>query len=169
MEDYNEKIAQAKEILKGNVRKTSAALYEKMMQLAQEMRFEEAQELKKQYELIASFVAKSEVVSHTIRNVDVFSITHHDNEKTAFINYIHVKNGTINQSFTYEYKQKVNETNEELLVSAILEIRNRFASEAQEIIVPFEIDWQLTNAYFTVPQRGDKKSFRAVGNERKAV
>ena len=157
MEDYNEKIAQAKEILKGNVRKTSAALYEKMMQLAQEMRFEEAQELKKQYELIASFVAKSEVVSHTIRNVDVFSITHHDNEKTAFINYIHVKNGTINQSFTYEYKQKVNETNEELLVSAILEIRNRFASEAQEIIVPFEIDWQLTNAYFTVPQRGDKK------------
>ena len=157
MEDYNEKIAQAKEILKGNVRKTSVALYEKMMQLAQEMRFEEAQELKKQYELIASFVAKSEVVSHTIRNVDVFSITHHDNEKTAFINYIHVKNGTINQSFTYEYKQKVNETNEELLVSAILEIRNRFASEAQEIIVPFEIDWQLTNAYFTVPQRGDKK------------
>ena len=157
MEDYNEKIAQAKEILKGNVRKTSTALYEKMMQLAQEMRFEEAQELKKQYELIASFVAKSEVVSHTIRNVDVFSITHHDNEKTAFINYIHVKNGTINQSFTYEYKQKVNETNEELLVSAILEIRNRFASEAQEIIVPFEIDWQLTNAYFTVPQRGDKK------------
>ena len=157
MEDYNEKIAQAKEILKGNMRKTSATLYEKMMQLAQEMRFEEAQELKKQYELIASFVAKSEVVSHTIRNVDVFSITHHDNEKTAFINYIHVKNGTINQSFTYEYKQKVNETNEELLVSAILEIRNRFASEAQEIIVPFEIDWQLTNAYFTVPQRGDKK------------
>ena len=157
MEDYNEKIAQAKEILKGNVRKTSVTLYEKMMQLAQEMRFEEAQELKKQYELIASFVAKSEVVSHTIRNVDVFSITHHDNEKTAFINYIHVKNGTINQSFTYEYKQKVNETNEELLVSAILEIRNRFASEAQEIIVPFEIDWQLTNAYFTVPQRGDKK------------
>ena len=80
-----------------------------------------------------------------------------------------LKNGTINQSFTYEYKQKVNETNEELLVSAILEIRNRFASEAQEIIVPFEIDWQLTNAYFTVPQRGDKKAFRAVGNERKAV
>ncbi len=157
MEDYNEKITQAREILKGNVRKTSVALYEKMMLLAQEMRFEEAQELKKQYELIASFVAKSEVVSHTIRNVDVFSITHHDNEKTAFINYIHVKNGTINQSFTYEYKQKVNETNEELLVSAILEIRNRFASEAQEIIVPFEIDWQLTNAYFTVPQRGDKK------------
>lgn len=157
VENYRENIAQARQILKGNVREASAFIYNEMLKMADEMRFEEAQDYKKKYEILSSFVAKSEVVSNTIKNVDVFSITHNDQNDTAFINYIHVMNGTINQSFTYEYKKKLNETDEEFLVSAILEIRNRFESDAKEIIVPFELNWELKEAQFVVPQRGDKK------------
>ena len=174
-------IAQAREILKGNTRVLSDHLYSEMQKAAEELRFEEAEEIKKQYLLIEQFCAKSEVVSHTITNVDVFTIsplqdiptadnsdsdttaaetgsetTGSNMASTAFINYMHVTNGTINQSFTFEYKQKIDETLEEMLLSAIIEIRDRYHSTAKEIIVPFPIDWQLDNASFFVPQRGDK-------------
>ena len=121
------------------------------------MRFEVAEEYKKKYLLLDEFEAKSEVVSHTITDVDVFTIVNDDANKNAFINYIHVKNGTINQSFTYEYKRKLEESDEELLITAIPEIRDRFHSTSKEIIVPFEMDWKLKDASFFVPQRGDKK------------
>ncbi len=155
-EEYQENIRKAREILRGNTRELSALVYEQMMKKAEDLRFEEAEELKKQYLLIEQFCAKSEVVSHTINNVDVFSIDDDENKNNAFINYIHVTNGTINQSFTYEYKRKLEETDQELLLSAIIEIRERFHSTAREIIVPFEMDWELDNATFFVPQRGDK-------------
>ncbi len=156
-EEYQENIRQAKEILKGNTRELSDLLYREMMALAAEMRFEEAERLKQRYLLLEDFVSKSEVVSHTIKDVDVFTITDDDLKKNAFINYIHVKNGTINQSFTYEYKRKLDETDEDLLTQAIPEIRERFASTAREIIVPFEMEWKLKDAEFFIPQRGDKK------------
>lgn len=156
-EDYQESIAQAREILRGNTRNVCQLLYQVMLKKAEEMKFEEAQAIKEKYEKLNHFVAKSEVVSYTIRNVDVFTLTKEDTEKTAFINYIHVKNGTINQSFTFEYKQKVDETDQDLLITAIQEIRTRFKSNAKEIIVPFKIEWQLNNITFFVPQRGDKK------------
>ena len=155
-EEYQENIRKAKEILRGNTREVSALVYEQMMKKAEELKFEEAEELKKQYLLIEQFCAKSEVVSHTINNLDVFCIDDDENKNNAFINYIHVTNGTINQSFTYEYKRKLEETDQELLLSAIIEIRERFHSTAREIIVPFEMDWELDNATFFVPQRGDK-------------
>ena len=156
-ENYQENIAQAREILKGNTREVSKILYQQMLKKAEELKFEEAEELKQKYEMLNSFVAKSEVVSNTIQDLDVFTLTDDDQKKNAFINYIHVKNGTINQSFTFEYKRKLDETNEELLITAIQEIRNRFKSKAKEIIVPFEINWSLNNATFFIPQRGDKK------------
>lgn len=156
-DDYQANIAAAREILKGNTRVLSEHIYNEMMRKAEELRFEEAEELKKQYVLIDQFCAKSEVVSHTITDVDVFSIDDDENKNNAFINYMHVKNGTINQSFTYEYKRKLEESDEELLLSAIIEIRNRFASTAKEIIVPFEIGWEYPGATFFIPQRGDKK------------
>jgi excinuclease ABC subunit C len=156
-EDYQENIRQAREILKGNTREISDYLYEEMLQKAKELKFEEAQKLKERYQMLQDFVAKSEVVSHTISDVDVFSITDDAGNNNAFINYIHVKNGTINQSFTFEYKRKLNESDEELLNIAIPEIRERFKSTAKEIIVPFEMDWNLHDATFFVPQRGDKK------------
>ncbi len=156
-EEYQENIRQAKEILKGNTRELSDLLYREMMALAAEMRFEEAERLKQRYLLLEDFVSKSEVVSHTIKDVDVFTITDDDLRKNAFINYIHVKNGTINQSFTYEYKRKLDETDEDLLTQAIPEIRERFASTAREIIVPFEMEWKLKDVEFFIPQRGDKK------------
>ena len=156
-DDYQANIAQAKQILRGNMREAMEELHRMMQQQAEELNFEAAEELKKRYILLDSFVSKSEVVSHTIRNIDVFSITEDEVKQVAFINYIHVKNGTINQSFTYEYKKKVNESNEDLLASAILEIRNRFGSVAPEIVVPFEINWHLKDAVFIIPQRGDKK------------
>ena len=156
-DDYQANIAQAKQILRGNMREAMEELHRMMLQQAEELNFEAAEELKKRYILLDSFVSKSEVVSHTIRNIDVFSITEDEVKQVAFINYIHVKNGTINQSFTYEYKKKVNESNEDLLASAILEIRNRFGSVAPEIVVPFEINWHLKDAVFIIPQRGDKK------------
>lgn len=156
-EDYQQNIAQAREILKGNTRSISKALYEEMLKKAEELKFEEAEELKKKYVLIENFCAKSEVVSHTIQDVDVFTIVDDDANKNAFINYIHVKNGTINQSFTFEYKRKLDETDEELLLTAIPEIRERFHSTAKEVIVPFEMSWKLPDAVWFTPQKGDKK------------
>ena len=155
--DYQENIRQAKEILKGNTRELSKWIYDKMMKCAEELKFEEAEMLKQRYLLLQEFVSKSEVVSHTITDVDVFTITDDDNNKNAYINYIHVKNGTVNQSFTYEYKRKLNESDEDLLNLAIPEIRERFHSEAKEIIVPFEMNWKIKDAQFFIPQRGDKK------------
>ncbi len=137
-EEYMENIRQAKEVLKGNTRQLSDWLYQKMMQKAEEMKFEEAEELKQRYIMLKDFVAKSEVVSYTINDVDVFTITEDELKKNAFINYIHVKNGTISQSFTFEYKRKLDETHEDLLIQAIPEIRARFNSKAKEVIVPFE-------------------------------
>ncbi len=156
-EDYRANINQAKEILKGNTREISRAIYDEMMQKAAEMKFEEAEALKQKYVLIENFCAKSEVVSHTITDIDVFSIADDDNRRNAFINFIHVKNGAINQSFTFEYKRKLDETDEDLLITAIPEIRERFGSKATEIIVPFEMSWKLREAAFIVPQRGDKR------------
>ena len=155
--DYQENIRQAKEILKGNTRDLSKWVYDRMLKCAEELKFEEAETLKQRYLLLQEFVAKSEVVSHTITDVDVFTITDDENNKNAFINYIHVKNGTVNQSFTYEYKRKLDETDEDLLNQAIPEIRERFQSKAREIIVPFEMSWRVKDADFFVPQRGDKK------------
>ena len=156
-EDYLENIRQAKEVLKGNTRELSEWLYERMMANAKLLKFEEAERLKERYLLMQDFVSKSEVVSHTITDVDVFTITDDDNRKNAYINYIHVKNGTINQSFTYEYKRKLDESDEDLLLQAIPEIRDRFGSTAKEIIVPFEMEWKMKDADFFLPQRGDKK------------
>ena len=156
-EDYQENIAQAREILKGNTREISKMLYEEMQSKASELKFEEAEILKKKYLMIENFCAKSEVVSQTINDVDVFTIIDDDEKKNAYINYIHVKNGTINQSFTYEYKRKLDESDEELLITAITEIRNKFHSTAKEIIVPFEMEWKMKDATFFIPQRGDKK------------
>ena len=155
-EEYQKNIQQAREILKGNTRQILREMREEMLQLAEELRFEEAEEIKRKYLLIDSFVSKSEVVSHTINNVDVFSIT--SDEKTAYINYIHVANGAINQSFTIEYKKRLNESDEELLQLGIVELRKRFKSEAKEIIIPIEMEGILENVTFTVPQRGDKKT-----------
>ena len=156
-EEYQENMRQAREILKGNTREVSKYLYDLMMKNAELLRFEIAEEYKKKYQLLDDFEAKSEVVSHTITDVDVFTIVNDDANKNAFINYIHVKNGTINQSFTYEYKRKLEESDEELLITAIPEIRERFHSTSKEIIVPFEMEWKLKDATFFVPQRGDKK------------
>jgi len=154
MDDYRESIMQAREILKGNTRILIEHIYGEMMKASEEMRFEDAEELKKKYQLIEQFCAKSEVVSHTITDVDVFAMDASDD--TSFINYMHVTNGTINQSFTYEYKRKIDDSDEDLLLTAIIEIRERFHSTAKEIIVPIELDWQMENTTFFVPQRGDK-------------
>ena len=155
-EDYQKNINQAREILKGNTRQVLRDMKDEMMRLAEELRFEEAEEIKRRYLLIEQFVAKSEVVSHTINNVDVLSIT--NDEKVAFVNYIHVSNGQINQSFTFEYKKKLDETDVELLQLAIIEMRDRFKSQAKEIIVPIEVNIDLEGVTITVPQRGDKKT-----------
>ena len=155
-DDYQKNIAQAREILKGNTRQVLREMKDEMMRLAEDLRFEEAEEIKRRYLLIEQFVGKSEVVSHTIDNVDVLSIT--NDEKVAFINYIHVSNGQINQSFTFEYKKRLEETDEELLQLAIVEMRERFKSKAKEIILPHEIDIDLDGVTITVPQRGDKKT-----------
>lgn len=163
LEDYQASIAQAREILKGNTRELSKHVFEQMQQKAAELKFEEAEELKQKYLLIESFCAKSEVVSHTITDVDVFTIVDDEANRTAFINYIHVKNGAVNQSFTFEYKRKLDETDQELLLTAIPEIRERFKSKAKEIIVPFEMEWTLNDAQFFVPQRGDKKHLLELG------
>ena len=155
-EDYQRNIAQAREILKGNTRGVLQKLREEMETLAEQLRFEEAEEVKRRYLLISGFAAKSEVVSHTIDNTDVFSIT--SDEKTAFINYIHVTGGSINQSFTFEYRKRLNESDEELLALGIVEMRERFKSTSREIILPFALDLKLEGITLTVPQRGDKKT-----------
>ena len=157
MEEYRENTRQVKEILNGNTRELGMWLYNEMLKKAEEMKFEEAEELKRKYVMLENFMAKSEVVSYTIKDIDVFSIVNEENDNMVFINYMHVKNGTINQSFTFEYRRKLYETEEELLLTAIQEIRERFDSHAKEIIVPFEIDWKMKDADFFVPQRGDKK------------
>ena len=156
LEAYQKNIEQAREILKGNTRQVLRQLKEEMLQLSEELRFEEAEEIKRKYLLIEQFVAKSEVVSQTIDNVDVLSIT--NDEKTAFVNFIHVSNGQINQSFTFEYKKRLEETDEELLQLAIVEMRERFKSRAKEIVLPQEVDIDLEGVTITVPQRGDKKT-----------
>ena len=156
-EDYIECIQEAKEVLKGNTRALSEMLYQEMLQKAEELKFEEAELIKQRYLLLDSFVSKSEVVSHTITDVDVFTITEADDNRDVFINYMHVKNGTVNQSFTYEYKRVVEESKEDLLSAAIIEIRERFDSHAKEIILPFDLAWPIKDATITIPQRGDKK------------
>lgn len=154
-EEYQESIAQAREILKGNTRELSKMLFAQMRKLAEELRFEEAEAIKQKYLLLENFCSKSEVVSHTINNVDVFSVT--DDEKTAYVNYIHVMNGSINQAFTFEMKKKLNESEDEILQLGILQIREKVGSTSREIIVPFIPDMTLEGVTFTVPQRGDKK------------
>lgn len=156
-EEYQEAIREAREILKGNTREVQKMLQEEMMKRAEKMEFEEAEALKQRWIALNNFAAKSEIVSHTITDVDVFTIIDDEEKHAAFINYIHVKNGAINQSFTYEYKRKLDETDKELLNEAILEIRERFQSSAKEIIVPYELDFKIKNADFFVPQRGDKR------------
>lgn len=156
LEDYQENIAQAREILKGNTRELSKMLFAKMQKLAEELRFEEAEAIKQKYLLLENFCSKSEVVSHTINNVDVFSVT--DDDKTAYVNYIHVMNGSINQAFTFEMKKKLNESEDEILQLGILQIREKVGSNSREIIVPFAPDMTLDGVTFTVPQRGDKKT-----------
>ena len=155
-EDYQEAIKQAQEILKGNTRNVQQMLKQKMQKCAEELKFEDAELCKQRYLVLDNFAAKNEIVSYTITDVDVFTIIDDDSRKNAFVNYIHVKNGAINQSFTYEYKRKLDETDEELLNLAILEIRERFKSTAKEIIVPFELDFKIKDAEFVIPKRGDK-------------
>ena len=156
-EDYQENMKQAREILKGNNRAVAMHLEKLMLKNAELLKFEAAQDCKEKLMLLQDFVTKSEVVSHTIDDVDVFSIIDDDNKKNAYINYIHVRQGMINQSFTYEYKRKLEESDEELLLMAITDIRSRFNSQAKEIIVPFEISWNIKGSTYTVPRRGDKK------------
>lgn len=154
-EEYMQNIAQIKEILKGNTQIISDALMKEMMGLASEMKFEEAQKVKEKYELIETYRSKSEVVSSVLHNIDVFSIE--TDESTAYINYLHITNGCINQAFTFEYKMRMDETKEELLQLGIIEMRERYKSRSKEIIVPFELDMEMDGVTFTIPQRGDKK------------
>lgn len=154
-EEYMRNIGEVKEILKGNTQEISKSMLHQMQLLASELKFEEAQKLKEKYDLIENYRARSEIVSSTLHNVDVFSIA--DDENSAFINYLHITNGAVNQAFTFEYKKRLNETKEELLSLGIIEMRKRYKSLSKEIIVPFEMDIMLKDAEFTVPQRGDKK------------
>ena len=154
-EEYMQNIAHIKEILKGNTQIISEALMKEMMSLASEMKFEEAQKVKEKYELIETYRSKSEVVSSVLHNIDVFSIE--TDENTAYINYLHITNGCINQAFTFEYKMRMDETKEELLQLGIIEMRERYKSRSKEIIVPFELDMEMDGVTFTIPQRGDKK------------
>ena len=154
-EDYMKNIAQIKEILRGNTQEVSKALLQQMQELAAELKFEEAQKIKQKYDLIENYRAKSEVVSNILHNIDVFSIA--DDENSAYINYLHITNGCINQAFTFEYKKRLNESKEELLSLGIIEMRERYKSLSKEIIVPFELDMELKDVVFTVPQRGDKR------------
>ena len=156
-EEYRENIRQAREILKGNTREMLNYLEQEMMRRAEKMEFEKAEEIKQKIQVLEGYCAKSEVVSHTINNIDVFSIVNDTIDSNAYINYMHVKNGSINQAFTFEYKKKLDESDADLLLEAIAEIRERFDSKAREIIVPFEIEWEMGEVKFIVPQKGDKK------------
>ncbi|MGN0048974.1 MAG: excinuclease ABC subunit UvrC [Bacteroides sp.] len=157
LEEYQKNIAEIKEILRGNTKEIGQTLYKQMIALAEEMRFEEAQQIKEKYQLIENYCAKSEVVSSILHNIDVFSIEEDSDGKTAFINYLHITNGAVNQAFTFEYKKRLEESKEELLALGIVEMRERYKSLSREIIVPFEPEIELNNVVFTVPQRGDKK------------
>lgn len=157
LDEYQKNIAEIKEILRGNTKEIGQTLYKQMIALAEEMRFEEAQQIKEKYQLIESYCAKSEVVSSILHNIDVFSIEEDSDGKTAFINYLHITNGAVNQAFTFEYKKRLDESKEELLALGIVEMRERYKSLSREIIVPFEPEIELNNVAFTVPQRGDKK------------
>lgn len=154
-EDYTQNIEQAREILKGNTREVQKLLYEKMMQAAEELRFEEAEMMKGKYNLLEKFASKSEVVSHTITNIDVFSLTEDDTR--AYINYMHVTNGVINQAFTYEFKKKLDETADDILTLGIMQIREQVGSDAREIVLPFEPETHIPDVTITVPMRGEKK------------
>ena len=154
-EDYMKNIEACKEILKGNTNGVAQKMREEMMALAEELRFEEAQEIKRRYNLIENFRAKSEVVSSVLHNIDVFNIE--SEERVAYINYLHVTNGCINQAFTFEYKKKLEETDEELLTLGIIEMRERYGSQSKEIVVPFYVDIPEGMATQTIPQKGDKK------------
>lgn len=156
--EYMQNIAQIKEILKGNTREIEQKLYQEMQKLAEELKFEEAQAVKEKYLLLENYRAKSEVVSHVLHNIDVFSIEEDTDGQSAFINYLHITNGAINQAFTFEYKKRLNESKEELLGLGIVEMRERYKSLSREIIVPFDPGIELKNVVFTVPQRGDKKT-----------
>ena len=157
-EEYMKNIGEIKEILKGNTREVEQMLYEEMQSLAEEMKFEEAQKVKEKYLLIENYRSKSEVVSNVLHNIDVFSIEEDTDKKSAFINYLHITNGSINQAFTFEYKKKLDESKEELLRLGIVEMRERYKSHSHEIIVPFALDIELQDVTFTIPQRGDKKT-----------
>lgn len=156
-EEYLKNIDEIKEILKGNTQDLSRKLYKEMQEHADNLRFEEAQKTKERYLLLENYRSKSEVVSNVLHNIDVFSIEEDLDKSSAFINYLHITNGAINQAFTFEYKKKLDETKEELLELGIVEMRERYKSHSQEIIVPFEMKMELKNVTFTVPQRGDKK------------
>ena len=157
-DEYMQNIAQIKEILKGNTREIEQKLYQEMQKLAEELKFEEAQAVKEKYLLLENYRAKSEVVSHVLHNIDVFSIEEDTDGQSAFINYLHITNGAINQAFTFEYKKRLNESKEELLGLGIVEMRERYKSLSREIIVPFDPGIELKNVVFTVPQRGNKKT-----------
>lgn len=156
-EEYLKNIGEIKEILKGNTRDVEQMLYQQMQDLAAEMKFEEAQKVKEKYLLIENYRSRSEVVSNVLHNIDVFSIEEDADEKAAFINYLHITNGAVNQAFTFEYKKRLEETKEELLQLGIIEMRERYKSQSREIIVPFELNMELKDVTFTIPQRGDKK------------
>lgn len=157
LEEYQKNIDEIKEILKGNLKEVEQMLLTQMQDLAEEMRFEEAQKIKEKYVLLENYRAKSEVVSNVLHNIDVFSIEEDTEENSAFINYLHITNGAINQAFTFEYKKRLNESKEELLALGIAEMRERYQSLSREIIVPFEPDIELKNVTFTIPVKGDKK------------
>lgn len=155
LEEYMRNVAEIREILRGNISQVSKHLYEQMMQLSAELKFEEAQKVKEKYEAIENYRSKSIVVTPMLHNIDVFSIT--ENEPSVYINYLHIGNGAVVQAYTFEYKKKLDESKEELLSLGIVEMRKRFDSTAKEIIVPFTLDIELEGVQFTVPQRGDKK------------
>lgn len=154
-EEYMEMILEVKEILKGNTRIICEKMLKKMEALSEELKFEEAMEIKKKYDMALEFCEKSEVIANTYHNIDVFSID--DEEKSAFINYLHISNGCVNQAFTFEYKKRMEESAEEILVLGIAEMRERFGSHSKEIVVPFPLDIELKDVTITVPTRGDKK------------
>ncbi|MBQ9288078.1 MAG: excinuclease ABC subunit C, partial [Bacteroidaceae bacterium] len=155
-EEYNKNIDEIREILKGNVGEINRQLKAEMMRLAGELKFEEAQIIKKKYEALENFKNKSEVVSQVLHNIDVFSIE--DDQDSAYVNYLHITNGCINQAFTFEYKKRLDESAEDLLVMGILDMRERYKSKSKEIIIPFPIELELENVTFTIPQRGDKRT-----------
>ena len=154
-EEYMEMILEVREILKGNTRIICEKMLKKMEALSEELKFEEAMEIKKKYDMALEFCEKSEVIASTYHNIDVFSID--DEEKSAFINYLHISNGCVNQAFTFEYKKRMEESAEEIIVLGIAEMRERFGSHSKEIVVPFPLDIELKDVTITVPTRGDKK------------